>query len=160
MSFPILDRLSKCTDFWFRLGCVSLQNSSAPQQVSIKAVTRDGTVTVILPRHFSGPLYYSTKDGKAIFSPAVRARLTMFVDSSREGKAFIGDPKSFMEDHKAFSADQNGTSAGERLQPTWDGDEVNAKTNDGNLRFFFQGEEVPDLLSEAFVKKIKSWVGY
>ncbi|KAE9401093.1 hypothetical protein BT96DRAFT_856813 [Gymnopus androsaceus JB14] len=86
---------------------------------SLTSSSRDGSVSVKLPRSYQGSLTASTKDGRVRMSPAVSAQATVFSTVNGTQKAYIGD----------LSVRKNDTD-----------DVVLLETRDGNITIQYEDE--------------------
>jgi hypothetical protein len=68
----------------------------------VRATSQNGTVELVLPRSFHGPLTLETSNGSVRLSEGVKARFTPLVD----GSGFVGDIADW--DGDAESAEARG----------------------------------------------------
>ncbi|KAG8831915.1 hypothetical protein FRC17_002359 [Serendipita sp. 399] len=88
---------------------------TSEQSFRLNARTECGSVTIYLPRTFNGPLKHKTAYGSIKFSPGMQGQVHQF----SEGVAYLGDWRTGgFVDYK-----------------NWDGDEVDAHTQCGDIRF-------------------------
>ena len=92
------------------------------QPVKVKVKSGYGKMTIYLPRDFNGPLKYRTGWGAVSFSPAMRS----FVHQFSGNMGYLGD----------------WNVAGFSDYKSWNGDELEAVTQAGNITFKYADELV------------------
>jgi len=95
--------------------------------------TKDGSISIEIPRSFTGPLRFSSHSGKHEFSKETREHLRIYSSEC----SFLGPLK------------ESGFSNFE----TWKGDQIDATTLDGKIKVKYYGEVEPD------TKNFLSWLG-
>jgi DUF4097 and DUF4098 domain-containing protein YvlB len=95
--------------------------------------TKDGSISIEIPRSFTGPLRFSSHSGKHEFSKETREHLRIYSSEC----SFLGPMK------------ESGFSNFE----TWKGDQIDATTLDGKIKVKYYGEVEPD------TKNFLSWLG-
>jgi len=103
--------------------------SRANQRFRLSAESKDGHVSVWIPRDFEGPVTFTNVDGTTRFSDAVSKRLAHFSTSGKGGKAFIG------------SWSTSGFEATAGVEGRWMGDELVLGSNDGNVTVSYTDED-------------------
>ncbi|KAG8876551.1 hypothetical protein FRB97_004104 [Tulasnella sp. 331] len=78
--------------------------SRTNQRFHLNAASRDGPVTVYLPRDFEGPIAFRFASVQPHFSDGVTARMTLISRDTKQATAFIGDCSEFPEE----MPDKNG----------------------------------------------------
>ena len=101
------------------------------QPFKARLKTKDGSISIEIPRSFTGPLTHSTSSGKCEFSKEVQQNLRNYSSNT----SFLG------------SLENSGFSDFE----TWKGDEIDAMTSDGKITVKYYGEV------EEATKKWFSW---
>jgi len=97
------------------------------------AKSRNGPVTVSIPRNFFGPVSFATRNGKVLFSDDVQNSMMLFGRSAQVGKGFIGD----------FSCSGYGDETegvGKNAKVKWDGDELDLASDNSSIRVSFADE--------------------
>jgi len=89
----------------------------------ITATSKNGSVTLHLPRSFQGFLTLTTTNGTIIFSDQLAPHVTTFSHVSSTKRCFIGDLTSWLD------RDQE-----------WKGDEVTASSHNGKVKLQFVDE--------------------
>jgi len=114
------------------------------QPFHLKAHTDNGSVTVYLPRDFTGPIEHLTKNGSTVFSPEIRPFLTTFSSTKGEGRSFIGDWQGSLLGGEEGSSSFISTS-------DWPGDHLVISSINGSLHIQYIDEDT------GFLKTIKGW---
>jgi hypothetical protein len=90
--------------------------------------SRDGAVTLYLPRSFRGLLTITRRDGSVRVSESLAQQVTMLSDANHTRRCFVGDfsvwPQSEAEDGQK-----------------WHGDEVVVNVRDGRFKVQYENEE-------------------
>jgi len=103
------------------------------QAIKLNGKTSNGPIRMAIPRNFVGPVKAKTNWGTVTFSDAIQKRTATFSKDT----AFIGDWQS----------------AGFRDYKTWNGDEIDIQTSNGNIDFAYVDEVEPE-----FVESGPSWM--
>ncbi|KAG8950323.1 hypothetical protein FRC04_007765 [Tulasnella sp. 424] len=92
------------------------------------AESPNGTITVYLPRDFTGPITSSTDNGGLDLSNAIKQNYTPFSEDQKVAKGFIGDWSS--------------SGYGEAMQAgaEWTGDELVADCKNGRVKLYYIDE--------------------
>ena len=93
----------------------------------IKISSNNGSVKLLIPRDFLGPITYTIGNGSIKFSPEIEKSLTIFSAQKKIGKAFLGDWAS-----AGFGNEQTGE---------WEGDEIETGSTNGSVRVAYLDEE-------------------
>ena len=91
---------------------------------SLNVFTKDGKITVLLPRSFHGPITMTSGDGSCTLSDDMLKTSTYLGVVDRTTRYFVG---------------QYSPSS---MQQVWEGDEVKVETRDGNIRLRYVDEVV------------------
>ncbi|PVF93477.1 hypothetical protein CPB86DRAFT_790097 [Serendipita vermifera] len=111
------------------------------QAFSLKATTQYGEMTICIPRDYIGPIKCKSGWGKIEFSEALQASVVSFSNEM----AFVG----------------NWNTSGFNDYKTWEGDEIDVKTQCGNIRFKYADEFDPhaptfnDTIQKVFTNTIQ-----
>jgi hypothetical protein len=89
----------------------------------ITAYSRNGNVTLYLPRSFRGFLTLTSQNGSVVFSERVSPCVTTFSDVSGTQRCFVGDLSTWVD-----------------RDEVWEGDELVASSHNGNVRLLFLDE--------------------
>lgn len=101
-----------------------VQAIDAIDPFSLNVFTKDGKITVLLPRSFHGPITMTSGDGSCTLSDDMLKTSTYLGVADRTTRYFVG---------------QYSPSS---MQQVWEGDEVKVETRDGNIRLRYVDEVV------------------
>ncbi|KAG8852849.1 hypothetical protein FRB91_005853 [Serendipita sp. 411] len=116
---------------------VKVLSRANEQSFKLNARSECGSITIYLPRSFNGPLKHKTAWGAIKFSPGMQGQAHQF----SEGVTYVGDwrTRGFV-DYKS-----------------WDGDEVDALTQCGDINFAWI-DEVETFPAPALVRNIGDFI--
>lgn len=97
-------------------------------------ITKDGKVSVLLPRSFHGPLRLKTGDGRCILSDGLLEKSATLGVSDKTSTFFVGDLPS------TFDA--------------WEGHECKVETRDGKIMVRYIDEPAPPSAKNRFLRKL------
>ncbi|KZS91107.1 hypothetical protein SISNIDRAFT_414427, partial [Sistotremastrum niveocremeum HHB9708] len=110
-------------------GSIEIATSTLGQKFSLHCQGVNGSMTVLLPRSFAGPINTQKVMGKVKLSPEIQPLTFTFSERGDNGKYFLGDYES--------------CGYGEEDTKTWDGDELSLETVNGDLSVWYVDEERP-----------------
>ncbi|KDQ59721.1 hypothetical protein JAAARDRAFT_56692 [Jaapia argillacea MUCL 33604] len=120
---------------------VKLHNSS-PYPFHLECKSHTGSIKILLPQNFQGPLTALSDYGSVTFSKAVSRQLIVFSEVNNKRFCFVGD------------YEQSGW--GENPD-AWVGDEVHVESSYGSVKVSFVDEE-PDVDSRGWLSRWFDWM--
>ncbi|KIM68135.1 hypothetical protein SCLCIDRAFT_106220 [Scleroderma citrinum Foug A] len=126
-----------------RSGTVSVKVNAIDNihPLSLEVLSRDGRISVFIPRSFHGHLVLKSVHGNCVLSDELLRNSTQLgtVDSTK--RIFVGD-------FSAISASASGSGSESSSTPAeWAGDELRAETRDGRVRVKYV-DEVESVVSK------------
>jgi hypothetical protein len=103
----------------------------------ITATSKNGTVTLYLPRSFRGFLTLSSKNGSVVFSEEFSRCVTRFSDVSHTERSFVGDLSSWVD-----------------RDEEWQGDEVIATSPNGRVKLLYIDEVKVEKDKKKFFSRV------
>lgn len=103
-------------------------NPSKRPRFKLNAMSKDGSVTIHIPRSFIGPLTATVKDGAICFSEQVKQQISTMSEANKTTRCFVGE----------FAGSSHWESDG-----TWTGDEVEVTVSDGRFKIMYDDEIKP-----------------
>lgn len=116
---PSLLRAAHDADQLVPLPPAQIERSPASTPFTVTATSANGSVHLVLPSSYHGPLMLATKNGRIILSARVKAVFT----PTRDGAGFVGDMAGW--DGTEDDAEARGLDIGE------------GRSNNGSVRVFF-----------------------
>ncbi|KAL4068514.1 hypothetical protein V8B97DRAFT_835660 [Scleroderma yunnanense] len=105
---------------------------------SLEAASRDGRVTVLIPRSFHGPLVLKSKHGNCALSDGVLGNSIQLGTVDYTKRFFVGDLSAVTTSGSGSGSDSVlGTDFG---STEWAGDELRAETRDGRVKVKYVDE--------------------
>jgi hypothetical protein len=102
---------------------VRLRTSGTPIPFHLNTTSRNGSITIRLPRTFTGLVTIYAKNGCVTFSDEVSGHMTMCNEDKHTQRRFVGDLSAFNDD-----------------DGDWKGDELNVEAQNGNVKVYFVDE--------------------
>ncbi|TFK31750.1 hypothetical protein BDQ12DRAFT_693605 [Crucibulum laeve] len=88
--------------------------------------SHNGSVNIHVPRSYRGPLTLKTKNGRAYFSEELEQHLSLQIETNGLHRSFLGEWTADCEEIDGMKS--------------WTGDEIDAKTQNGNINIQFDDE--------------------
>jgi hypothetical protein len=88
-------------------------------------MSKDGSVSIQIPRSFLGPLIITVKDGSITFSEQIKQQISTMSEANKTTRCFIGE----------FAGASHWEGDG-----TWTGDELEATVSDGRFKIMYDDE--------------------
>lgn len=114
--------------------CDAPQAKRSNQNFSLNAHAESGNVTVYIPSDFEGPIHFTHDNGSLSLSNEIRKRTKHLMQSSNDGRAYIG------------TGDWDDARYTEKS--SWGGDKLTVCSRSGNIRVRFTDESEDGLLRD------------
>ncbi|KZO94808.1 hypothetical protein CALVIDRAFT_538592 [Calocera viscosa TUFC12733] len=101
--------------------------------ISVNAESHNGSVTVLLPPKFTGPLTIEHKNGSVTLYPSLKARTRTLDETSTVRRCWVGEWPGEVD---------------------WEGDECIAGSHNGSVRIGFWEGEPPEPVPVSLFKRL------